>query len=385
MKMKTSGRSAQKAKPLRARAWFAAGVGCAVLASTKPASAIDPATAAQVAGYVKAAYDVYKAASSMLGNKAPSLAQQLRQVEAAIIGEMRTQRNQALKSNASTVFSLYRNLSDNSRSDPTNPSLYNEILTLQTQTAIAMGDIVWYANDPASSYELAPAMNALVATGVGVLRIKGEIWPQYPSSWADYHYWLLGGIQVNYTMVGSLRHECWPGTNPGWRPMPANASQLVIWLSLTRPGRWEESQLYKYLMNKYIATGPYAELRWGCNRVTIDDPGGQIHCNPVTDTCRQDGACRYNTPSRAVRVSGHQCGTVSALDCAEKLAYGRFRDDPTVEIIHASMNGIMALSGGNQASSGSNNSLPASGKYVDPWVNEPSCPASAPWAYPHLP
>ena len=49
------------------------------------------------------------------------------------------------------------------------------------------------------------------------------------------------------------------------------------------------------------------------------------------------------------------------------------------------MKGIQTLSGGNDYDYASNDYLLAQGKYVDPWVDEPSCGSSAPWAYPQQP
>ena len=359
---------------------LAASAGMTATTTSVPAqAAIDPATVIKVLGYLKQAYGYYKQYKQMLGGKAPTLAQQLNSLRADLVSDIR---NQPLRSGTDAMIDLYTNLSDNNVGDPTNPSLFSNILTRQTELATAMSDIILNSNDPRSSYELAPAYNALIANGVAVLKIKGELWPDEPSSWRDYHNWLVKGIRTDYHMVASEYHECWDGTNPGWAgPMPGYPA-ILSWLARMEPGKYEDSQLYKYLMDKNFYTGVYDWEAWcsgGSHFVRTSGSGKGIWCNPVRDTCTN--VCTAAILLGATRTSNQCASSLSTLECAHSLARSAFGQDPVVKIVREGMTGIMTLSGGNYSKK--NTDFPLEGKYTDPKVPAPSC--SRTWAYPQRP
>lgn len=343
--------------------------------TSRPAHAIDPATVMMVIGYVKQAYDTYKSLSGMLGGGGLTLAQQLQQVQEKIIGEMRSQRNAALQAQTRSVFTLFRNLSDNQRGDPTNAGLWTNLITLQQETADQMFSIATQG-DAASRYELAPAYNALIATGAGVLRIKGEIWPSYPSSWNDFYLWLQPGVQGNYSMVGSQIHECYPGFNPGYSPPPNNITSFNQWIARMKPGKYRQSALWNAM------EGPRLHTVGTALRTCFGVPGStavvSYLCSPTR--CPGIAGCQLTHLTTACTSSG-KTGT----ECAAELAKPHFDADPMVKIIRAGSVGIQTLSGGNDYDAPNNNWLLAQGKFVDPWVDEASCGASGPWAYPHVP
>jgi hypothetical protein len=343
-----------------------------IMTTQTPAQAyVDPVT---MKAWVDLAYSVVRLGKSILGSSdAPALIAKLQSVQDAVINEMRTQRNMALTSNARTAFDLFRNLSDNAPGDPTNDDLWSSIVTLQQQTANAMYDIIQFSNDGQSAYELGPAYNSLLATGANVLRIKRDIWPAYPSSWADYYYWLQYGMNANYKLVGSQRHQCWPGHNPGYRPRPHIQSVgLSYWLNTTQPGLYKQSLLY----NKKVANREFRVRQYLCK--SRGYPEGRIHsmmCNPVSREC-SGGVTQSCTLTHNYCVAG-----LTPHECAVQLADPVWHADPTVQSTRASMRALQTLSGGNDYDAPNNNGYLYYGMYVDPWVDEPACGAGTPWAY----
>jgi hypothetical protein len=346
-----------------------------IMTAQTPAHAyVDPVT---MQAWVDLAYSVVRLGKSILGSSdAPALIAKLQSVQDAVINEMRTQRNMELQSNARAVFDLFRNLADNAPSDPTNAGHWTNILTLQQQTANAMYDIIQFSNDGQSAYELGPAYNSLLAAGANVLRIKRDIWPDYPSSWADYYYWLQYGMNANYKLVGSQRHQCWPGHNPGYRPRPRiNSIGLTAWLNSTQPGRYQQSLLYK----KKVANRTFLVQRYSCPH-RINPYTAEFHCNPATRTCTAGPNGMSVTPYCTLTRNWCAAGT-SPLDCATQLADPVWHADPAVQSTRASMRALQTLSGGNDYDAPNNNGYLYYGMYVDPWVDEPACGSGTPWAY----
>jgi hypothetical protein len=332
---------------------------------------VDTAEVAAVIGYVNQAYAIYKSLQALLGGGAPTLAQQLQAMEDKIIGEMRSQRNLALQSQTRTVFNLFQNLADNAKGDPTNDELWTEIITLQQQTADEMFNIITLSGDTQSAYELSPSYFTLITTGTGVLQIKKEIWSNFPSSWNDFYLWLQPGVAAGYKLVGSQTHECYPGFNPGYSPIPAVSSPTYpAWVARMKVGKFKSSSLWNGMEMRWINVGNILRT---CQGVSAIVP---LYCTPL--------GCAYPTcPSTPVSSA---CGTPSdPVGCANRLAKAHFDQDGKVKIIRAGMVGIQKLSGGNDFNAATNNGLLAQGKFVDPWVDEPSCGASGPWAYPHVP
>jgi hypothetical protein len=292
------------------------------------------------------------------GLRIEDLAIQLRNVEEKIITELRSVRNQALQSRVRTVFSTFRNLADNNAGDPTNASTWSMLQFEQQRVADEMFDIIMHANDVRSSYELATGYNTLLATGTAVLKTKGEIFPGFPSSWLDNYFWLQPGMEANYRMVKSQRHQCYPGFNPGFNQSTSS----------TVPGDWISGNLVRLLANKYVTISTF--------------PCGSTQCNIANKFCF----------TNTVQCSGgggtawHACNwTLGDLGCAAKLAKPAYDADPVVTGIRASMVAIQRASGGNDFDGPNNDPLVAQGKLVDPWVSEPLCGSSAPWAYPQVP
>jgi hypothetical protein len=365
---------------------FSAALAGTMLATEKPAhAAVDPVT---VGAYIKVAYEAVELFKSIFGSSGDDLNQRLQQIQSSIINEMRTQRNMELKSNANTVFNLFRNLTDNTASDPVNDELWTEILGRQQETADAMFDIMMYANDSQSSYELTPAYNSLLATGTNLLDAKKRIWPNFPSSWNDFYIWMQPGMSANYKLIGSQRHQCYPGQNPGYRPRPASGQALVDWLGITKTGKFKDTLLWrKKLANKnYVVAIATVECAF-----TGPSEGHPHHCNPVSSICNTVPTEETLNPllkpiCKVVTVPTSPCtASQTPLACAEVLAKAAFDADPAVKLARAGMKGVQTLSGGNDYDWQTNDPLLAQAKFVDPWIEEPSCGSAAPWAYPQQP
>lgn len=369
----------------RMKKWTQAAVCAAVaggtlVASERPAHALmDPWT---MQAYVDVAYSVVRLGKEILGSSdAPQIIQKLTEIEAAIISEMRTIRNQALQSNTRAVFQLFRMLADNAPGDPTNASSWSNIVTLQQQTATQMFDIIQSANDAQSSYELTPAYNALLATGANVLRIKKDIWPAFPSSWNDYYIWLQPGMQANYKMIGSRRHECWDGQNPGYRPPPTDSAiALAVWKVTTQDGKYKQSQLWtKKINNRNIHVETYRLECPGVGRTPVVSTLKR-YCNPATRSC----PLLYPIDCTSTRTWRACESGVEPLVCADRFATATFDADPAVQITRSGMRALQTLSGGNDFDAPNNNGYLTFGMYVDPWVNEPAC-GTNPWGYAQQP
>jgi hypothetical protein len=348
-------------------------LGGAVLGSPRPAeAAILPAVVTEVVSFFTTAFSYYKQLNELLGDEAapgPDLAQLIRDLQTDVIGEMRSQRNLALKSQTRTVLNLFTDLADNAPADPTNPSMWTDIRGRQQETADAMFDIITNTGDAESAYQLAPAYNVLITTGTGLLKIKSQLWPRTPASWNDHYAWLQPGIAADYTMIGSQRHKCYPGYNPGFSPRPSPFHpNYPRWEAQTAPGKYRESLLW----TKKIANTYYTVATFPCG-ARICNPGS-THCYTSGTICSGGGtatnACNYQ---------------LSDLDCAAKLAKPTFDADPVVKVIRGAMLGIQKVSGGNDYDWASNDSLTEEGKLVDPWVYEPSCDEAGPYAYPWQP
>jgi len=359
---KTSGR-----RRIAALATGATLVGVLCAATPRQAdAALVPAAVATFIEFVKTAYSAYQTLEGLLptdestGPTLADIANQLSGVQSKIIAQMRSQRNVALKSQARTVFTLFRDLADNGPKDPTNASSWSDLRVEQQLAADAMFDIIVNDDDVTSSYELAPTYNALLVTGTGILRIKGQIWRRSPASWMDHHLWLKAGMEANYTLVGSRKHECYTGSNPGYRPK--KNSRLVS-------GRYRESQLWtQKIANRYITT-----MTFPCGAEQCND--GNKNCFTGTVNCTGAGA--------GGQGATFACSEARGLDCAAEIIKPTFDDDSVVQIVRAGMTGIMMLSGGDDGDADSNDPLLDEGKFVDPYVYEPSC--KKPWAYPQVP
>jgi hypothetical protein len=343
----------------------AAALGAAVLAAPRPANAaVDPATVTTVIKIVSGIIDVVKKLDSLLNPPASSgptlkdLSIQLAGVQTTIVNEMRTSRNRVLQSRTTTVFNVYRDLSDNRVNDPTNDDLWSTLRFEQQSIADQMDDIIRNQNDGQSAYELAAPFNVLIATGIAVMDLKAEIFPGFSASWRDTHEWLQKGMHVNYHMIGAQKHECEPGFNPGFSASRANVA-----------GRYHESQLWKRLNNRWFTT-----MTFFC---------GATQCNAATKACITSTSC--TTGGGAGIPPTYACGPGNVgAECAISLAKPKFDNDAQVKLVRGGMTAIQRLSGGTDYNVDSNDPLVAQGQMVDPWVPAPSCPGH-PIAYPHVP
>jgi hypothetical protein len=358
-----------RGRPLRTRTGAvlcAALLGAAVVTSPSEAKAIELGTVSTVISIVKGLLDIVKSGKSLLtpttmSSQMAEILRKLGDVQAAIINEMRTTRNQALKNRSTTVFNVFRDLADNRASDPTNASTWSTLRFEQQAVADQMFDIIMNANDVQSTYELATAYDVVVSTGEAVIKIKGEIWPATPSSWNDHYLWLQPAMLANYRMVGSQRHQCHPGFNPGYNPST----------SVTVPGRYAYSDLFA----KKIANKWYTMTSFWC---------GATSCNPGTKVCVTNSNCNIAGGGNTTPTTQPCNFQLSDLACATSIAKTAFDNDNVVKVVRESMTAIQKLSGGNNYDAATNDRLLAQLKFVDPWVHEAAC-GSAPWAYPQVP
>jgi hypothetical protein len=344
-------------------------------------AAIDPVS---IKAYVELATSVVKLVQSIFGGNGQDMAAQLRAIQDAVVGELRTLRNDQLQANTRSVFALFSDLADNGRTDPTNDEMWANIRILQQTTADAFYQVL-QGSDVNSSYSLLPAYNSLLVTGTAVLALKKEIWSGAPSSWNDHYIWAQAGANADYRMVRSQRHQCYPGSNPGYKPPPPKTPRApyAAWEAMTKPGKYKESVLWKKLANKsfHVETwsGQCCGGRAGCGTISV-----KTSCNAATRVCAPAVvSCSSFVPQTRTFAA---CGDgVSPADCAQQLAKPGFDDDAVVQVVRSGMKGVMTLSGGNDYDAASNNALLAQGKFVDPWTDESSCGSSAPWAYPQQP
>lgn len=78
----------------------------------------------------------------------------------------------------------------------------------------------------------------------------------------DTYLWLQPAIAANYKLVGSQFHQCYPGHNPGYRPIPSSPSAVLSWLQTMRPGRYKDSVPWtQKLANKAVHVETYRAVR----------------------------------------------------------------------------------------------------------------------------
>jgi hypothetical protein len=371
-------------KPKRIRRHVMAVALCATLGATlvateRPAqAAIDPVAITAYIEMVHAGVKLFESITG-LGGSAGDINAKLDAIKDEILAAIAQARYDELEAQAEAVFRLFADISDNRPGNATNADDWAEINALQNQVATGMEQIIM-AGSSNGTNALLPGYATLIATGTGVLAIKRELWPSSPvtwSSWGDFYRWLQPGINASYKAIGSQRHMCWDGENPGYQPPPLITNPIYpLWVSKTAPGKYQNSTMWKRLENRSIHVETW-EYFCRCGSGTW-----QKTCNPVSGTC--------NTPNPGFILGARTwagCGTgVSPVACAQQKAKPHFDANAVVKVARGAMKSTQKLSGGNDFDIDTNDPWMQSGGYVDPWIDEPSCSSvNGPWAYPQQP
>lgn len=239
----------------------------------RPAQAITPAAVVAAIGYVRQVYNTLMEVRTFFEGDGPTMAQLLSNVEANILNELRTQRNQAWKATAQTAFDQFRTLAARSAGHPNNAALRDEASMNAIIAIEQLSIIVQEGTDVESSYQLAPTFDALVATQSGLTWALDEIFPGTRAPWAEYHVYLWRGINTDYRLIGSQFFQCWPGFNPG-------RGNYTVGLP-TEPSRsYRDSQLWtKKIANRSINLGSQGYFPPLLNGQCVASSAQKV-CNP---------------------------------------------------------------------------------------------------------
>jgi hypothetical protein len=314
----------------------------------RPAQAIN--VAAAIAALEKA-YSAYKALKSFFFD--PSMADQLKTVVNDLVTYMNTQRDLQWVSAARSAAADLAVLSRRQPSDPSNPTLFNNIWTnLSTNGIDIMYTVLRAGNDPTSSHQTAPVINQMASAWIGLNMMKGQIWPGFPAAWGDYQDRVQKVMDLDYFMVGARLVMCYPGYNPGRGNY--NGSTAVN-------GQYAERHFYSHLF-RMLGDRPVSATS---PPTTVPTFGRWLPtCNLKTDACALSClGCNVSPNWRPVPSSGF-------LHTARNNFNPTFNADPSVQIVRAGMKGLMSLGGGNDPGDASSTVLPAEGRFIDPWVYE---------------
>jgi hypothetical protein len=347
----------------------ARGLSLALLAGTLTlaparAHAFLPAAVTAVVAFYETAYGYLSKAQALFGDSGPDLVAALNQVQANVINEIRSVRNQAWKAHAQTVFDDFQILGLRKRNHKDNVRLWGESWDLSRQTINDFVEIV-NARDVASVYEMAPAFNALVAVNGELTKMEGEIYPGDPPAWGEYDLYFKHGIRADYAMVGMKKGLCWPGFNPG-----AGHYNKVKNATYAR-NTYLRSMLYEdKIANKNILVDKIPVIVWGRGGMNEFLVNG--YCNPGKHTCLP---LAFGIPSTPWPKA-------DSLDIAEAAIKPTWDADPIVTSVRSAMLGIMSLGGGDDNFDNENVDLPMEGSYTEPWIYEPDCNQAV---YPYAP
>jgi hypothetical protein len=333
-------------------------------AYTRPAHAVP---VVEIIGFMTAAYEAYKALAEIIGGEGPNLSNQLAQVQASILNELRTQRNQQLRATAEAGMNDFRTLTFRQPSDPANQGTWQVARQRMTDALTHYSIIVEDGTDRTSSYELAPLYFTLVTTYAGLLQMKPEI-GMAPSAWEEYYRYLQRAMNVGYKLVGAHIAACWAGFNPGrdgynWSYPNTDFTKAYSTSQLFRHVTWNK----RYPAGEVTFTGCF----------TIPPTPIYSVCSPTDFTCLDDCGNWF--------VAENQQRRNAAIESADWIDFGT---NPTVGIVRAAMRQMQKVGGGNEPADFPRIDLPEDhGMFVDPWVTEESCRAvsGGPWAYPITP
>ena len=315
-------------------------------------AALDPSTAVSA---IKNGFALYSAARSLFGQ---STAQQINQAVNQLIGYMNRQRDMQWRTAARSAAADLASLSTRQPGDPTADELFNNIWNNLSVSGIdSIYQELRYANDPATSYETAPLLNVMASGWTGLLLMKGQIFPGFPSAWVDYHQRLQPTMDMNYALAGSQQFLCWPWHNPGRGGYnQTNAPDGQFFNDARSIYR---SELFRHLGNRWIEVGrtrAWTPAGYVVSTITYSNPtSGQGYMwvlplgnIPITDTAT----------------------LATNRERARSLYLPTFEADPNVKIIRAGMFALLSVGGGDEGYDEASTSLPAAGMFVDPWVYE---------------
>jgi hypothetical protein len=378
----------------RNRSWTTALVLSVTLAAgavPAPAHAVPPIIAAggvivSTLGTIWNLYGTFRSILTMLGiiGSGPDIAQQIAAMEQAILNELRQMRDQTWTGSAKTVLDQFQIIATWNASDPALPAAWNSTWSTAGSVIQAFDSTIVAANDPTSSYELAPAFAALVTVYYGLAKMKSEWDSAYPSTWATYQVYGQIAMQDYYDLVGMRYGICQnAGAEPAFNVYlnGQDAAQFGTRMTNTQVS----SQLYSVVANHMISTGRKAcyglqSFRTGgirfttpvaygatCSGFCADCAVAGEMCNPVTNQCHAD-AQSY------ILYSPNQESWLAAVNHADLTYFGA---DPTVNIIRASIGNLIGVVGGTDP--GSDAWVPTDAELIDPWVLDHNCPAVSPY------
>lgn len=328
------------------------------------AHALLPVALTAVIGFYETAYNYLSKFQTLFGDSGPDLVAALNQVQANIINEIKSVRNQSWKAHAQTVFDNFQILGMRKRTHKDNVRLWGASWDLSRQTINDFVEIV-NARDVASAYEMAPAFNALVAVNGQLTKMEGEIYPGDPPTWGEYDLYFKHGIRADYAMVGMMKGLCWPGYDPGAGKYNKVKGGTYVRNTYRRSMFYEEK-----VANKNIAVDKISVIvpgRGGYNEFLVS-----VTCNPGKHTCAPVPFGIPKTP----------WPKPDSLATAEDLVKPDWDADPTVEAVRNGMLGIMSLGGGDDNWDNENVDLPTEGAFTEPWIYEPECNQAV---YPYAP
>jgi hypothetical protein len=317
----------------------------------RPAYALDPVTAISA---IQKAYSIYTTAKGLFGDTGPSTAQLIQQAVNNLITYMNTIRDQQWKTAAKAAADDLASLALHQPADPTNPNLFNNIWTNLSSGGIDAMYTVLIANDDAlgrqSDYQAAPVLNEMAAAWIGLLLMKGQIWPAFPSTFGEYNLRTAEVMDLNYHLVGAQSFMCWPGWDPGagaYLEVLAPAFGVPAYSDLRATYR---SQMYWYLKD-VLFTLSQTKVFGVVVAATYAYPTKAISYN-------------WTLPLGYIPVTD-RATALSNLQRARALADPLFSSDAVVQIIRAGMKGLMSVGGLNR---GTDSSIVPYHSFVDPIV-----------------
>ncbi len=303
------------------------------------------------------AFQLYQGLQSLFGLGGPDTATLINQAVTQLETYMSTQRDLQWQSEATASVHDLQALAHNQVSDPTNPDFFPTIFEEMGDLIDTMYTTLVSANDPRSSYESAPVLNGLAASWIGLLMMKAQIFPGYPSVWGDYQARLQEIMDFDFRVVGAQQFMCYPWGNPWYGNYTADYAYNGYF---SDKRDMYSSQFWHNLTNHYFygdsvsggdATGycsvGYYNLATGqyLNDTSACDPDSGNPYDPFKPALLQQLRDNYQAAS--------------------------YDTDPVVQIVRNGMAQLMWVGGGNDPGDDSSTDLPESyGVFIDPWVWE---------------
>lgn len=346
----------------------------AVMGAQAPVSRADMSSSAldQVISYLSKSYSYYSSVKKiwdlLSGSSGPSLSQQLKDMQAAIIGEIQYWQLVDLDTAMKRALTTYQQILDNPTQTTSNQSRVSYLdgasdSNNALDTFIELETLLTDGRDWNRAYALAADFNTLSVIMGHAYSFHDKFFPnEAPIAWATWNDTFRRTIRDDYTLVGSAAHMCRPiGVDPG----KGNYTPDFF-------DSYQTSALYQNkLGNKNFKVGSFSgQVTYNGGATSFS---GNITYNPATGAYNGPPPVQSNTSAWSANVGGVACSYSTCKSAAKTAAINKAADiwlnDRNIYAMRTAMTKILNMGGGTTASPGNL----AQGQFVDPYVYEPRC------------